>query len=211
MPILANTLHAIASYPRVYDAIQRAAGRERIYGHIRDWVSRRSGSGFAIDVGGGTGATWSVLPCTVRHVCLDIERAKVIEYHRKYPHGAPIHADACHMPLAGACADLVLMVGVSHHLADDQFRKVLSEIRRILKANGSFVFVDAVYAAARPASRLLWAYDRGAHPRTDRALRELLGEQLRIVESSTPSLWHHRYLVCLAEPSPLPPLSGAPS
>jgi len=201
MRILAAVLHAIASHPRAYDVIQRAAGRERIYGHIRRWVARAGGSGFVIDVGGGTGGTWSILPRTVRHVCLDIDSAKVTEYHRKYPDGLPIRADATCIPLASACAHLVVMVGVSHHLTDEEFRKVLSEIGRILKADGFFVFVDALYAPARPASRLLWAYDRGANPRTDSELRELLGEQFRMVESSTPSLWHHRYLVCLAQPS----------
>jgi ubiquinone/menaquinone biosynthesis C-methylase UbiE len=200
MPTLADILHTIASYPRAYDFIQRAAGRDRIYGYIREWLSLGSRSGFVIDVGGGTGGTMSVLPRAVRHVCLDMDRAKVTEYHRKYPEGAPIQADASWMPLAGGCAALAVMVGVSHHLTDEEFRKALAEIRRIVKPGGFFVFVDALYVPARPASRLLWAYDRGAHPRTERELRQMLGEYARIVESSTPALWHHRYLVCLAEP-----------
>jgi ubiquinone/menaquinone biosynthesis C-methylase UbiE len=200
MAILANLLHAIASNPRVYDLIQRAAGRERIYRQIRPLVPRASGSGFVIDVGGGTGASWSVLPAATRHVCLEIDSAKVAEYRRKHPDGFPIQADANRIPLADACASLVLMIGVSHHLGGDALRRAFGEIRRILSPDGAFLFVDASYSPGRAASTLLWSYDRGAHPRTDSELRVALKEHFRIVESATPSLWHHRYLVCRAEP-----------
>jgi ubiquinone/menaquinone biosynthesis C-methylase UbiE len=200
MATLADLLHAVASNPRAYDLIQRAAGRERIYRHIRPWVSRASASGFVIDVGGGTGASWLVLPPATRHVCVEIDRAKVAEYRRKHPDGFPIQADANSLPLADACASLVLMIGVSHHLDGDELRRVFGEIRRILSLDGTFLFVDASYSPARPASRLFWSYDRGAHPRTDSELRVALKEHFRIVESATPSLWHHRYLICRAEP-----------
>jgi ubiquinone/menaquinone biosynthesis C-methylase UbiE len=202
MALLAHLLHAIASNPRAYDLIQRAAGRERIYRQIRPWVPPSIGSGFVVDVGGGTGASRSLLSPAARHVSLEIDSAKIAGYRRKYPDGFPIQANANSMPLADECASLVLMIAVSHHLGGEELRRVFGEIRRILTQDGAFLFVDASYSPARPASRLLWSYDPGAHPRTDSELRAALTEHFRNVESATPSLWHHRYLVCRAEPLP---------
>lgn len=54
-----------------------------------------------------------------------------------------ILADACNIPLKDKSFDLVLALDVLEHIKDDY--KVISEIKRILKNNGRFIFTVPAY------------------------------------------------------------------
>ncbi len=67
---------------------------------------------------------------------------------------------------------LVLMIGVVHHLSDDDFRSVI----RRLKPPGllpRIVTVDVSYFPAQPLNNLLSRMDRGRHVRTPQEYEQL--------------------------------------
>lgn len=61
-----------------------------------------------------------------------------------------VEASAEHMPLADASADIVTSVFLFHELPPDVRRQVTSDIARVLKPGGLFVFLDSLQMGDRP-------------------------------------------------------------
>ena len=75
---------------------------------------------------------------------------------------------------------------------------LVSEVVRVLRPGGRFIFMDAVKTDSR-VSRLLWHYDRGAHPRTKPELESHLKPRFKMVREE--AAWHlHLYFLFLLEP-----------
>lgn len=79
--------------------------------------------------------------------------------------------------------DLVLMVGLLHHLDDSTGRAVLEASARLLTQGGVAVSVDPVLLPRqRPMARLMALLDRGNHVRTREGYGALVPDALRIHE-----------------------------
>jgi ubiquinone/menaquinone biosynthesis C-methylase UbiE len=115
---------------------------------------------------------------------------------------AAVQGDATQLPFADGCADAIACTLMSHHLTDAQLAAMMDEVKRVLKPAGTFLFADPLWAPARLPGRLLWRYDRGAHPRDANTLRDVIAARLRIERWEEFALWH-RYAVCLARGSDL--------
>jgi ubiquinone/menaquinone biosynthesis C-methylase UbiE len=61
-----------------------------------------------------------------------------------------IEAPAERMPLADGCADIVTSIFLYHELPPEVRRDVTSEIARVLKPGGLFVFIDSLQIGDRP-------------------------------------------------------------
>jgi ubiquinone/menaquinone biosynthesis C-methylase UbiE len=102
------------------------------------------------------------------------------------------------MPLPSNSVDVVLCVAMSHHLDDGQFDSLLKEAQRVVKKDGFLLFLDAVMAPRRLASRLLWNLDRGSHPRAPDTLERVIGGHFHILNREVFSIYH-KYLLTVAE------------
>jgi SAM-dependent methyltransferase len=191
---LARALHALVAVPAVYDAVQRVAGREALYRRLRAALVDVAAAS-VLDVGAGTGRLATILPSSARYIWLDGDPQKLSGFQGT-AHVTAVLADATRIPFADATVDWVVSVGVSHHLAGEAFGAMLDELRRV--ARERVVFLDAV---ATPAwkSRLLWRYDRGAHPRTADELRRALHSRFDVVSDDEFSVLH-RYLLIAGRP-----------
>lgn len=77
--------------------------------------------------------------------------------------------------------DVVTIIGVLHHLSDNDCRKLLSTIKRILSATGRLVTLDGVFTQNQSAiARLFLRFDRGRFIRTEEQYRKLISEQFEI-------------------------------
>ena len=94
---------------------------------------------------------------------------------------------------------MVLSIDMSHHIPDDVLTNFLREARRMLRAGGSLIFMDAVWNPRRPVGRLIWRYDRGASPRSASALAAALADGFEPVERRRLTFWHE-YLLWLGRP-----------
>jgi SAM-dependent methyltransferase len=196
--MLAEILHRVVAYPRVYDVVQSLAGTaelDRRIGHVVGTLPDRS---VILDVGGGTGLPTSLWPAGAMYLCVDIDPVKLAGFRVRHTAGTPVRGDGTHLPVRTASIDLVVCKNVSHHLSDQDLPGLFRECARVLKAGGRMLFIDAVHAPDRWRSRLLWRYDRGSRPRTVEALRQAMAAEFHIIQSDVFTI-QHRYLFSVGE------------
>ena len=109
-----------------------------------------------LDVACGTGRLlrevrlgWPALKLTG----LDLSPAYLREARRHMGDLRPAHrieGNAEHIPLPDASQDIVTCVFLFHELPPDVRRRVTSEIARVLKPGGTFVFIDSLQMGDRP-------------------------------------------------------------
>lgn len=183
------------SHPRVYKAQGKIFGRERLRAAMRPVVDRAIGGaavGTVVDIGGGTAEARALWPSGWRYVAVDNDERM---------HGLPtddmerVTGSVEDVPLPDGVADNVLMSSVSHHLDDPTWSSALTEIRRLLRPEGTLVFVDGVLVPGDAVSRLGWHLDAGRHPRRESRLLADLSAVFDVVSVDRLRLLHHVLVV----------------
>jgi SAM-dependent methyltransferase len=187
-----RALESLVATPFIYDLVQRLAGAEQIFRRLRTILAEAEGAD-VLDAGAGTGSYEAVLPRSARYIWLDPDSQKLAGFRTKSSSTAVL-GDATRMPLKDGSVDWALSIGVSHHLDDEQLTRMLDEIRRVVRSR--FLFLDPV-VTPRFASRALWHYDRGRHPRTAGDLRRQLSERFDLLADQEFTILH-RYLLVTA-------------
>jgi SAM-dependent methyltransferase len=198
--MLLDLLHRVAENGWVYDRIQDLAGSRIVYGRLAEHLPSAPNQELLLDIGGGTGRTSRILSDGWRYVCLDLERPKLVQFRRINSRGLALQADATKIPIASGVVDLVVCVFVSHHLSEAMLEEMLAEIRRILRPDGKFIFVDAILQPSRWRGLLLWRLDRGSNPRKGEQLRAVIAKQFQITAEQKFSVYHE-YLLLSCSPS----------
>lgn len=179
----------------LYDAVQRAAGIEKLRRQLSPVLGRLE-PGTLLDVGAGTGAFYELLPPHVKYVPLDVDRRKLERLRAKHKHVEGVIASATELPLDDGSVDYALCINVAHHLTDADLELMLAELGRVV--GRKLVFVDPL-RVNRLASRLLWSIDRGSYPRSYDQLLERLSA--RFVSHQTEAFTIlHRYLLFVGTP-----------
>ncbi|HEX4806479.1 MAG TPA: class I SAM-dependent methyltransferase [Conexibacter sp.] len=186
----------VADDPRVYDLIQLLAGR-----HVIDRRVRRILAGAAravvLDVGAGTGSLARLLPPGATYWALDNDPAKLRRLEAKVPTARALLRSALDTGLEDGAVDWAVCIDVAHHLDDEQLPRFVAELARITR--GRLVFVDPLWSRRPSLGRVLWRYDRGAHPRTAERLLGALEAGFEI-ESIERFRFIHRYVLCVGRP-----------
>jgi SAM-dependent methyltransferase len=187
-----SLIHKLVAIPWFYDLSQWLAGASQNRKVFREEFSPLPEKGCVLDVGGGTGLSRLLLPMGWKYFCLDPDPQKLEGFRAKFPDDEAVQASACEIPLDDESFDLCIMIAVSHHLTDEEFRFALSEIKRLLRPRGKFMLMDAVWNSANLRGRFLWALDRGSYPKTREFLQSRLGACFSI-QSIRNWKVHHEY------------------
>jgi ubiquinone/menaquinone biosynthesis C-methylase UbiE len=128
-----------------------------------------------LDVGCSTGtcAAAVVSMDRNRYVGIDIVPQYVERAARRCPAGTFRTMDARRLDFPDASFDVVLFVGVLHHLEDGLIRDCLRDIRRVLRPGGVVLCAEPVFTRGKPLSTLLLTFDRGRYIRTEAGYRAL--------------------------------------
>jgi ubiquinone/menaquinone biosynthesis C-methylase UbiE len=171
-------MHWAASHGWVYDLIQVVCGADKVYSAVaaRVAVCARAGgvNSVVLDIGGGTGTLRNYLKFDCRYVCLDNEAPKLQRFQEKFPGGLALLGDAMRLPMPDRSVDVAVCTMVAHHLPEEVLIGFFQECRRVLRDDGSFVFLDWLVREDRLISRILRRLDRGANPYTPERLQYLL-------------------------------------
>jgi ubiquinone/menaquinone biosynthesis C-methylase UbiE len=197
--VLKRILHDIASHPWVYDRIQTLLGQSYSQALLRERLAFIANGAQVVDVGGGTGIFRPCLPPGAHYTCLDIDPVKLKGLHSKDPQERAVLADALRLPLRTGSVDVALCIAVLHHIPDPYVDQLFGEVMRVLRPGGRLVFLDPIWEPTRLRSRLLWAYDRGSHPRTAEAIRSRLACYGDVVHWEQYAI-HHCYVLGIVTP-----------
>jgi SAM-dependent methyltransferase len=130
---------------------------------------------------------------------------RYIAYCRRKRPGQFEQMSAQDLDLPDKSFDVVLCLGVAHHLPEDSFRKMCSEIKRVLTDDGVFIFADPVrpIVGSRPVAALLEWLDEGRWFRTENDYVDLLRAEFAIVQKRQITDQFYRTLVlsCRKNPS----------
>ncbi|MGO9004436.1 MAG: class I SAM-dependent methyltransferase [Beijerinckiaceae bacterium] len=131
-----------------------------------------------IDIGCGPGYIVNYLPDGVDYHGFDISSRNISYAQKHFGDKGTFHCkifdDANAREFAGA--DIVMLMGLLHHLDDQTARAVLQTSREILQPDGIVFTFDGCFRHGQsPIARWLLRNDRGRHVRTKEGYENLCG------------------------------------
>jgi SAM-dependent methyltransferase len=164
-------LRRLLAWPRPYELLQVAVGSHVSHRtFVRDHVRPSAGSRL-LDIGCGPGHILRALPSQVAYVGLDRSPEYIAAARRDWgERGDFVCAPVEDASLDGRRFDIVMAMGLLHHLDDSESASVFALANAVLAPGGRFVAVDPAYVIGQPRSaRWLISRDRGAYVREPEA------------------------------------------
>jgi len=157
-------MKAILNHPTLYQVYQNAGGffGARVKA-VTDYLTLRPGMR-VIDIGCGPGYILRHLPPGIDYIGFDIDQAYIEHARRAFGHLGQFYRRYFDANAARefAGADVVMMNGVLHHIADEELRETLTNVRDALKSDGILFTLDGCYREGQSRiAKWLLDNDRG--------------------------------------------------
>ena len=182
MPLLRPA--ALLERASLYDLSQRIVGKPNLYRiFVREYLRPAPGARI-LDVACGTGELLKYLPA-VSYLGVDISTDYIANAQRRHSGRAEvICADFRHLAVHDRSFDLVVAVGVLHHLGDPVAASLTELARRALRPGGRFVLLEPCRLAGQPLiAKVVLTMDRGAFVREREHYERLLRQRFAEVKS----------------------------
>ena len=169
-------LRAILSAPTVYDFTQSVMGAGRIRREIADSFLGCNQPIRVLDIGCGTAAIRDYLSSDAIYFGFDISRPYIEHAQRKYRGRGEFFCELLDIKRIQTLPkfDVVLAIGVLHHLDDREARHVMQLANQCLEFGGRLVSIDPCFADKQnPVARFLISRDRGQNVRTQEGYRSI--------------------------------------
>lgn len=176
MSQITHGVRAILSHPMMYQAFQYFMGAKSAYRHIvADYIRPTPGMRI-LDLGCGPAEILAYLPHDITYVGYDMSAAYIDSATARFGTRGEFRCRLLEQAEANGLEkfDLVMGIGVLHHLDDAQSAAFMALAQSALKPNGRVLTRDPCYAAGQnPLARFLIARDRGQHVRDATAYERL--------------------------------------
>lgn len=180
-----ETLRSVLSIPWAYQSFWHAVGgRKRNNILLRDHIRPAPGDR-VLDIGCGPGTMVPYLQ-SVDYVGLDASPEYIESARRRFPQARFVCQRVGGYDLAERDHfDIVLALGVLHHLDDNEALTLFQIARDAMKAGGRLITIDGVWTDDQsPVARYLLARDRGRYIRSEAGYREIASKVFPNVEAS---------------------------
>ena len=172
--------------PFVYNAFSAAVGANALRRRLIQKHVRAKPGDKVIDIGCGSALALRWLP-EVHYVGLDMNPNYIAFAHRTYgKKGTFVVGDLRSLKADSRFrdADIVIALGVLHHLDDQEAGSCFQFAHDALKSTGRFVCHEACWVPNQGSiSKYVMSSDRGRNIRTEQRYRELAGKVFRKVEA----------------------------
>jgi SAM-dependent methyltransferase len=178
-------IHAVLANPDAYWLVQRMLGAEAVHRHVLKEHARVQAGDRVLDLGCGPGRILDFLP-DVDYLGFDVSPEYIQAARRRYGARARFElADISQAELDGRPPfDLVLALGVLHHLDDGKAGRLMTLAAKGLGPAGRLVTLDPAFTPGQPRiARWLARRDRGRHVRTPEGYRRLAEQAFGAVEA----------------------------
>jgi len=186
-------IRAILSHPMAYEAVQRIIGAEKGRARIvRDYLRPFPGMRI-LDLGCGTAEILGALPPDIAYVGYDMSPDYIAAAQRKYAGRGTFHCRLLEQAEVASLEhfDLVMGIGVLHHLDDATARHFMRIAKAALNPGGRIYTLDPCFAPRQnPIARFLISRDRGQNVRDSQGYQALLqGFELKVHGTLTHQAW----------------------
>jgi len=154
---------------------------------VQDYIQPMAGARI-LEIGCGPGTILRYLPES-EYLGFDLSSKYIEMATKRFPHAQFVCERVSQFSLAKHHSfDLVLALGIVHHLEDGEAKQLFQIAHDALKPGGKLVTVDGVWTCAQsPAARWLLARDRGEFIRSE---KEYMGIASQVFGSVKPSVRH---------------------
>lgn len=168
MAQVTSGIRAVLSAPAIYDLFENLVGASRcrasfVHDFVRPVVGER-----VLDVGCGTAAILTCLPA-VDYCGYDISQAYIEKARKRFGERGRFVAALLseHSLDRERPFDLVLAIGLLHHLDDDEARQLLRLCRAAIARTGRLVTLDPCFDSSQSSlARWIISHDRGQNVRS---------------------------------------------
>jgi SAM-dependent methyltransferase len=154
--------------PLIYNLFQRVVGRDKVIPRLAQLLAIKSGER-VLDIGCGTAEILQSLPVGVDYHGYDVSEDYVSAARARFGDRASfsVHAVSLDAAVQPEQFDVVIALGVLHHLTDAEAGALFATARRALRPGGRILTIDGTYVLGQnPIARLLLKLDRGRHVRS---------------------------------------------
>ena len=191
--MLRRTLHFIGQIPYIYNTIQETVGSQGMWRNFIEQSTPRldltnwTSTDIWLDLGCGTAEILNHIPNSTLYLGID-SNPKYIEYAKKHFSNRPNCTFICadwnsiewHSHLKDKNIRVITLLGLLHHLSDEDSHTVLQLSVDLLKPQGCLITIDG---CNEPDSsifeKLFYGIDRGRYVRSSVALRGLFPKDIK--------------------------------
>lgn len=169
-------IRSVLSSPVIYDSLQLIMGASAVRAELVEKYIRPAADARILDIGCGTAEILNHLPAGVDYTGFDISPAYIEAATRRYADRGRFFCGLLTAEQLDSLPrfDIVVAIGVLHHLNDDEAMQVFALARTALRPGGRIVTIDPCLAEGQnPLARLLISQDRGQNVRTSDGYRRL--------------------------------------